>query len=130
MNYCNNCGKELEVRQENIEWFCPNCNRHTYSNPIPTIDALLFDENGRILLGKRRHEPFKGKLNLPGGFVDLNETLEQAIARELKEELGLEPTDYSQLSYGGSRIKPEDLTTKNEYDHVMRAVALKQARMH
>lgn len=104
MKYCDNCGNALEVRKENIEWFCPHCNRHVYANPVPTIDALLFDENGRILLGKRSRQPNKGKLNLPGGFVDPNETLEEAIVRELQEELGLGARDYGKLTYAGSRV--------------------------
>jgi NAD+ diphosphatase len=65
---------------------------------------MLVDEDSKILLGKRNRQPDKGKLNLPGGFVDPDETLEQAIARELKEELGLSASDYGPLTYAGSRV--------------------------
>jgi len=104
MNYCDQCGTALEVLNPNLEWRCPACQRNIYANPVPTIDAMLFDEDGRILIGARKNEPSKGKLNLPGGFVDMNETLEQAIARELKEELDLDATDYSKLTYVSSRV--------------------------
>lgn len=104
MKYCDNCANKLEVRREKIEWYCSHCKRHLYANPIPTIDAILFDENGKILVGRRNIEPNKGKLNLPGGFVDPNETFEEAIMRELREELGLNSSDYSKLTYASSRV--------------------------
>lgn len=113
MKYCSTCGNVLEERKRNTEWYCVRCKAHTYANPIPTIDAMLIDENDRILLGKRNRQPDKGKLNLPGGFVDPEETLEQAIERELKEELQLTPSDYGPLSYGGSRINYHTEDGKN-----------------
>lgn len=104
MQYCSTCGHELQTIQQDTQWYCANCKRDVFANPVPTIDAVLFDEKGRILLGRRRETPGKGKLNLPGGFVDMNETLEEALARELKEELGLNKDDYSPFVYAGSRI--------------------------
>lgn len=104
MKYCNECGNKVEPRTEKIEWYCSSCKRHLYANPIPTISAMLFDEKGRILLGRRIRHPSKGKLNLPGGFVDPDETFEEAIVRELNEELYVTPSDYSGLMYAGSRV--------------------------
>ena len=54
-----------------------------------TVDALVFKENN-ILLVKRGKDPFKGKWALPGGFIDEEETAEQACRREVKEETSLE----------------------------------------
>ena len=104
MKYCSDCGSKLEVRTKDQEWYCTSCSRHIYANPIPTIDAALFDDDGRVLLGVRNRKPGLGKLNLPGGFVDDAETFEQAIHRELSEELALKPEDYSKLVYAGSRV--------------------------
>lgn len=104
MNYCNKCGTKLEERTAGVEWYCPSCPRHVYANPIPTVDAIFFDEAGRILLGVRSKQPNKGKLNLPGGFVDPDETFEEGLTRELREELQLEPSDYSPFIYAGSRV--------------------------
>lgn len=57
--------------------------------PLLTVDCAVFDRAGRILLVRRRNAPFKGQWALPGGFVDLNETVEDACRREVMEETGL-----------------------------------------
>jgi len=57
--------------------------------PLLTVDCVVFDRAGRLLLIKRAHPPFKGKYALPGGFVDVGETVEAAALRELKEETGV-----------------------------------------
>lgn len=67
---------------------------YTYQYPRPalTVDALLFVRNGenmRLLMIRRANEPFKNKWALPGGFMDMNETLEEACRRELQEETGI-----------------------------------------
>lgn len=58
--------------------------------PKLTVDAVVFDRTGRLLLIKRKSPPFKGCYALPGGFVEVGETVEQAARRELKEETGVE----------------------------------------
>ncbi len=56
--------------------------------PILTVDACIFDTRGALLLVQRRYPPFEGQWALPGGLVDANETVEQAVIRELGEETG------------------------------------------
>ncbi|MBX9765154.1 NUDIX hydrolase [Patescibacteria group bacterium] len=60
---------------------------------ILTVDCVVFNREGALLLIKRGAEPFEGEYALPGGRVDYGETTEQAAARELKEETGLAGTD-------------------------------------
>ncbi|HUL61642.1 MAG TPA: NUDIX hydrolase [Methanocella sp.] len=54
-----------------------------------TVDAIIVIGD-RVVFVRRGHEPFKGRLALPGGFVEKDETVEQAVVREAREETGLE----------------------------------------
>lgn len=64
-------------------------NTKEYKNPIPTVDAIIQRES-EILLIRRKKDPFKNMLALPGGFVNDNERVEEAIIREVSEETTLE----------------------------------------
>jgi mutator protein MutT len=57
--------------------------------PIVGVGAVIFDR-GRVLLVKRGHEPLKGEWSLPGGALDVGETLHAAVVREVREETGLD----------------------------------------
>jgi 8-oxo-dGTP diphosphatase len=59
-----------------------------YENPALTVDAVWI-RSGKVLLVRRGRPPFRGFWALPGGFVELRETVEEALARELREETGL-----------------------------------------
>jgi 8-oxo-dGTP diphosphatase len=59
-----------------------------YKNPKLTADGVILRE-GKILLIKRKYEPFKGKWALPGGFVEYGERVEDTVIREVYEETGL-----------------------------------------
>jgi 8-oxo-dGTP diphosphatase len=62
---------------------------YDYPRPAVTVDIVLFDADGHILLIQRKSEPFEGCWALPGGFLDKDEALEDAAARELAEETGV-----------------------------------------
>ena len=65
-------------------------------SPALSVDAVLFDQQGRLLLIRRKYPPFQGQYALPGGFVDCGETVEAAVQRELEEETGIR-TDINRL---------------------------------
>ena len=65
-----------------------------------TVDAVVFRKNVsalEVLLIQRKNYPFKGMWALPGGFVDMDETVEEAVVRELEEETSLQFSDLNQL---------------------------------
>ena len=73
---------------------------YEYPRPAVTTDAVVFLEKGNafeILLIQRKNEPFKDMWALPGGFVDMDETLEEGVVRELEEETGLKGVKLQQL---------------------------------
>jgi len=80
---------------------------YCYEHPRPavTVDIALFycptKESKQILLIKRASEPFKGQWALPGGFVDVDESLEKAAARELEEETGIRRVSLEQFGAFG-----------------------------
>ena len=60
-----------------------------HKNPIPAVDIII-EENSRILLVRRKYEPFKDQLEPPGGFVDEREKVEDGAIREVREETSLD----------------------------------------
>jgi 8-oxo-dGTP diphosphatase len=66
-----------------------------HPQPSLAVDCVVFDPQGRLLLIRRKNPPFQGQYALPGGFVDCGETTEQAAARELSEETGLQAVKLS-----------------------------------
>lgn len=68
---------------------CPRCGRSWYRNPVPATGAVIV-ENDHALVTVRAREPEKGRLDLPGGFLDPGEHPVDGLAREAREELGVE----------------------------------------
>ncbi|MDA3819495.1 MAG: NUDIX hydrolase [Candidatus Delongbacteria bacterium] len=83
---------------------------YKYPRPMVTVDALVFagyGEERKVLLIRRKNPPFQGKWALPGGFVDMDEDLDEAVERELKEETGLSLSGFKQLkAFGKPRRDP------------------------
>lgn len=76
---------------------CANCGFTYYANPSSATVAFILNERDELLAVRRKNEPAKGTLDLPGGFVDMEETGEQGIVREVKEETSLEATEANYL---------------------------------
>ena len=96
-NFCPNCkSAHLEYPFGN-KISCPDCGFVYYHNVAGAV-AVVVQKGAEILLTERNHEPKKGLLDLAGGFVDADETAEEACVRELREELNI-AVDISKLKY-------------------------------
>ncbi|WIX79619.1 NUDIX domain-containing protein [Amycolatopsis carbonis] len=62
---------------------------------VPCVGGIVFDDQGRLLLIERGHDPGKGLWSLPGGRVEQGETDTEAVVRELREETGLDVTPHT-----------------------------------
>lgn len=88
--YCPKCGSEhFDIHNEKSKQ-CANCGFVYYFNPSSATVALILNENNELLVCRRAKDPAKGTLDLPGGFIDIGETGEEGVAREVLEETGLE----------------------------------------
>lgn len=87
--YCPECGSfHFEVNNEKSKK-CSDCGFVYYFNPSSATVALILNDKHELLVCRRAKDPAKGTLDLPGGFVDLNETGEEGVIREVLEETGL-----------------------------------------
>ena len=94
---------------------CEVCGFELYMNPAAAVGGVIVDPRGRMVVLVRGKEPGKGLWDLPGGFVDPGETAEEALRREVREEVGLEVTAMRYLGswpntyeYGGIRYRTLD----------------------
>lgn len=87
-NYCPNCSSQ-EITFDFRKFTCNACEMVYYQN-VAAATAVILRRADEILFTVRNREPQKGKLDLPGGFTDPDETAEQTCQRELKEELNLD----------------------------------------
>lgn len=96
--YCPHCGKNEIYVVELKKFQCKACGFVYFHNTASAVAGILWKDE-KILLVKRARKPSQGLLDFPGGFVDFEETLEQALIREIKEELNL---DIETLEYFAS----------------------------
>jgi len=97
LKYCPKCGSNKFNRSGERSLKCSDCGFHYFINASAAVAALIADNLKRLMLVTRGVEPDYGKLDLPGGFIDPMETAEEAVKRELKEELGLIVTKLEYL---------------------------------
>lgn len=117
--YCPKCGSaDFRVNNEKSKK-CGDCNFTYYFNACAATVGLIFNERDELLVATRANEPAKGTYDLPGGFVDMYETGEEAMVREIKEETNLDVVESEFLFslpniyvYSGFEVHTLDLIYK------------------
>lgn len=87
--FCPKCGSSLFEENNFKSKKCQNCGFVYYFNISSSVAVIIKNEKNEILIATRAKEPAKGTYDLPGGFIDMDETAEEAVAREIMEETGL-----------------------------------------
>ncbi len=94
--FCPQCQKSIKKTNRLIQ--CQYCHFNFYLNPVPTNGLILENNNGEILLVKRKFPPKKDYWDIPGGFINFKETVEESLVREIKEELGINLNNFVYFS--------------------------------
>ncbi len=94
--FCANCGGESQAVRGGWSRRCAGCSAEHYPRVDPVV-IMLAEHDGRLLLGRQHHYPPK-RYSALAGFVEVGETIEDAVARELKEEAGIDVADVSYLA--------------------------------
>lgn len=115
-NYCPKCGSGEFAENNEKSKRCHSCGFVYYFNPSAAVACFIRNADGKLLVVRRAKEPAFGTLDLPGGFVDLHESAEEAARREVKEETGLDIESCKYLFsipniylYSGFEVHTEDL---------------------
>jgi|SRR5690554_7096516 8-oxo-dGTP diphosphatase len=93
VNFCLRCGNRLEFVRDNEDKLrkkCSNCGWTFYKNPVPAVACVVVNDKKEILIIKRLVEPQIGRWALPSGYIEINQSPEQAAVEEMKEETGLD----------------------------------------
>lgn len=98
LKFCPKCGSPHFDISGDRSLKCSKCGFHFFVNASAAVAALVTDGNNKLMLVTRGIEPNYGKLDLPGGFVDHNESVETAVKRELFEELGMKIKSMKYIS--------------------------------
>lgn len=86
---CPMCGSKNIENHGNRKWVCPDCAFDLYNNVASAVGVVIRDRYNNVLFEIRAKQPRKGFLALPGGFVDFDESAEEAVVRECREEIGV-----------------------------------------
>jgi NAD+ diphosphatase len=100
--HCPRCGAPTEVTKAGWTRTCPSDRSEHFPRTDPAVIMLVHDDEGRVVLGRQRSWG-AGRYSVLAGFVEPGESLEGAVAREVREEVGLELTD---IRYIGSQPWP------------------------
>lgn len=115
-HFCPKCGSDKFPENNFKSKKCTDCDFTYYFNSSAAVVAIIENSKNEILIARRAKDPAKGTFDLPGGFIDMYETAEEAVAREIMEETGLKVTSCTYLFsipniyvYSGFEVHTTDL---------------------
>ncbi len=115
--FCPKCGSKQFYASGERSMKCEKCKFEYFFNTASAVTAIILNDENHIMLTRRAFEPEKGMLDLPGGFVEPEETAQDAIKRELKEELNAQIAKLNffdcfpnRYEYSGLAIHTLDIT--------------------
>ena len=128
-NFCPACGSKNIQNVKMRKWLCQDCGFDLYNNVAAAVGLVIQTEDGKVLLEKRAKEPRKGFLAFPGGFVDPDESAEEACFRECREEIGVEPLSLKYIASFPNTYDYKNIQYKT-CDIFFEAVLPKGAELH
>ncbi len=96
--FCPKCGNDTLIKNTLKSFACDSCGFVFFFNAAAAVTGIIELPDGNIVMTIRKHAPAAGMLDLPGGFVDYDETGEEALRREIEEELNIEIDDIKYLT--------------------------------
>ena len=110
--FCLRCGARLRDARDgdHVRRRCPRCGFTFYDNPALASCAVV-RRRGQVLLARRANPPYAGLWDLPGGFLEAGVTPENALRRELREELGVKVRRARLVSFEPDRYGPDGFPT-------------------
>ena len=95
--FCPLCGCKRAGFTPARPFRCESCGHTSFFGPVTAVGGVVTNSDGQVLLIERAREPGLGKLGMPGGFVDPQESAEAAVRREIQEEVGVAVGDLTFL---------------------------------
>lgn len=115
--FCPICGRSLVYQKKDGEEVpvCQNknCGFIFWQNSKPCVSVIIPNDEKRILITVRARDPERGKLDLPGGFLQAGEHPDDGVKREIQEELGVELAVVDYLGFAIDRYGPDGNYTLN-----------------
>ncbi len=107
--FCPRCGAQSLQPDQSQCIQCMACRFLFFRNPTVAVAGIVANPQGDVLLIRRAKNPAKDKLAFPGGFVDIDETVESALAREIREEVALTVKQFRFLTSHPNRYEYRDI---------------------